>query len=241
MAYEGPFSNRIKDNMVQIIEMGIHFSVDSDGNTVPTTPQGSEGPIILDATEEYGKSYSAQVTTHPVSDKTDRADHYQVDPVTLQFSGVISNDSIRIYEWAAGLGVGTSRCQAYIQRLEKIFKEKILVEIRMPDTPSTENCMITSLSITRDSQWSNGFKVSITAQQIMLASGAITTAPNPIKQDAVSETPNSGSNTTKSTEVVKKADSSAKGYKFEIKQADLTPYSGAPNSQSSVPPLLQRR
>lgn len=241
MAYEGPFSNRIKDNTVQIIEMGIHFSVDSDGNTVTTTPQGSEGPIILDATEEYGKSYSAQVTTHPVSDKTDRADHYQVDPVTLQFSGVISNDSINIYEWADGLGVGTSRCQAYVQRLEKIFKEKILVVIRMPDTPSTENCMITSLSITRDVQWSNGFRVSITAQQIMLASGAITTAPNPIKQDAVAKTPNSGSNTSKNAKVVKEPTASSKGFEFRIKQGNQTPYVGAPKAQYDIPPLLQRR
>lgn len=241
MAYEGPFSNRIKDNMVQIIEMGIHFSVDSSGNTTPSTAQGSEGPIILDATEEYGKTYSAQLTTHPVSDKTDRADHYQVDPVTLQFSGVISNDSIRIYEWASGLGSGTSRCQAYIERLEKIFKEKILVEIRLPDAPSTENCMITSLSITRDSQWSNGFRVSITAQQFMLASGVITTAPNPIQKDAVAKTPNSGSNTTKNATVSKKASTGAKGYVYDIKQSDLTPFAGGPQTQSNIPPLLQRR
>lgn len=241
MAYEGPFSNRIKDNMVQIIEMGIHFSVSSNGGTTPANLQESEGPIILDATEEYGKSYSAQLSTHPVSDKTDRADHYQVDPVTIQFSGVISNDSIRIYEWAAGLGTGTSRCQAYIERLEKIFKEKILVEIRLPDAPSTQNCMITSLSITRDAQWSNGFKVSITAQQFILTSGSITTAPNPIKKDAVAKTPNTGSNTSRSTKVTKQAAKNVRGYEYKINQAELTPYSSAPNTQTSVPPLLQRR
>lgn len=238
MAYEGPFSNRIKDNLVQIIEMGVHFSLDGSGNPTQsseTTSQAGQGPIILDATEDFGKSYSAQLSTHPVSDKTDRADHYQLDPVTLNFSGVISNDSIKIYEWAQGLGTGTSRCQAYIERLEKIFSDKTLVEIRMPDVPSTKNCMITSLSITRDSQWSNGFRVSITAQQFMIASGTITTAPNPTKQDAVAKTPNSGSNSTKHA-TVKKVPSGSGNGAVDIKLSEFGPYSQAPKFSTGTTP-----
>lgn len=212
MPYEGPFSNRLPANLVRITEMGTSFLIPEEGAPVEEQPQqeGGEGispistpamevtnsqtpldPIILDATEDYGKSLSAQITSHPVGDKTDRADHYHVNPITIDISGVISNDKLHIYNWVRNLGQNV--LQQTVERLEGIVNKKILVRIEIPDTPVVDNCLITSLSITRDSRLSNGFRVNITAQQITVLTGEITKEPVPDKKDAVQEETNTGS------------------------------------------------
>jgi len=189
MAYEGPFSNRLPDNLVRIFESDKNFSADKSTK--------EEEPIILDATVSFTKNYSASISNNPVGDKSDRANHYHLEPLTINVSGVVSNDSVDIYSWAKSIG-GTARSQLIVERLEKIVKEKILINIFMPDSSKTENCLITSLSINRDAQWSNGFRIEIAAQQIKLITDEITGTPIPEKEDAVSEESNGGSSTGKS-------------------------------------------
>lgn len=217
MAYEGPFSNRLLGNLVHIVEMGLNFST--------TEEEANVEPIILDATIEFTKTFTAQVTTNPVGDKSDRADHYHLDPITINISGVVSNDSINVYEWARSFG-GTARAQQYVERMQRLFETKRLVEIRMPDGLTTENCLITSLTISRDPQWSNGFKVDISAQQIQVLTGEITKKPNNAKKDKVTKTAKKGTQSTTDATLKKGSDG-----EIDIKQQETT---------TTVPPLANR-
>lgn len=212
MPYEGPFSNRLPDNLVRITEMGTYFLIPEEGKpTAPVDIQQEEGlnppsmgqtkieaqkpPIILDATEEYSKNLAASVTSHPVGDKTDRADHYHVNPLTVELSGVISNDKLHVYNWVNNLS-GKSPIQQTVLRLEGLVNNKTLIRIEIPDTPTVENCMITSLSITRDNKLSNGFRVKLTAQQIMVIDEDILKEPAKDKKDSVQEKTESCNRTT---------------------------------------------
>lgn len=212
MPYEGPFSNRLADNLVRITAMGTSYVIPDKGEPVKETTQGEEGtspsmeasqtesapiPIILDATEEYGKNLSAQITNHPVGNKTDRADHYYVNPLTIDISGVISNDKLNsVYNWIKDRGKTT--LQQMVETLEKLVTEKQLVRIEIPDTPVVDNCLITSLSITRDSRMSNGFRVELSAQQIEVIKSDIIKEPVADKRDSTSETTKTGNRTTSS-------------------------------------------
>jgi len=179
MAYEGPFSKRQIDNMIHIVESDLQFS--AEGQAINTTP------IILDATDTFSKDITGRVTDNPVGDKSDRADNYRVYSPTVSFSGVISNDLIvslfgfgsatSLYDWAFSKEDTSARCQQYLERMEKIFNEKRLVSIRMPDGLTTDNCLITSLKISRDVNWSNGFRISVVAKQIQLLSVELKSTP----------------------------------------------------------------
>lgn len=197
MAYEGPFSKRQLDNLVQIVETELQFS--SDTQTTDTTP------IVLDATEQYSKSFTAKVTDNPVGDKSDRADNYRVYSPTLSFSGVISNDlmvslfglggATGVYDWAFGEEDSSARCQQFVERLDKIFQDKRMVSIRMPDGLTTNNCMITDLNITRDRSQQNGFKIAIKAKQLDVRTTVILSSPQPTSKDIVEEPSDAGNKT----------------------------------------------
>ena len=181
MALTLPFANRIKDNLVYIREQGIQFD-GKDG-------VGSED-IILDATTHYSKSWKGKATENPVGDKTDRADHYRTYSPNLSFRGVISEDAVGLYPWIKS--IGENRLVSMVERLEKLVKDKKLIEVYMPDGLATDNCVITSLEIRRDTNWSNGFYVNISLKQIQLVTGVTTSTPAPEDADLTAGETNTG-------------------------------------------------
>jgi len=198
------------NDVLYIKELGYNFS--------STSSEVDLIPIVLDATINYSKKYSATVSNSPVGNKTDRADHYRVKPSSISFSGNISNLDIGIYsEWAMNsvdastqrsnqedaknraeleeaLGNhtytsegGTSRAQQYVERLEKLIKNKVLIELRVPDGLTTTNCLLTSLDISRNTKSGDGFSISATATQIQIIDGVIISEPAPDIKDTVAK------------------------------------------------------
>lgn len=190
MANNQNFFNRKLDNQVYIIEQGLGLSDSGDELA------GASQPIILDATTDFSKKFSAQVTTNPVGDNTDVSDNYRVMPPTLSFSGVISNDVVNFYPWLNSTQSDT-RAQGYVERLQKIIEQKLLVECYMPDGLRTKNCMITEADIRRDKDWSNGFYVDITLKRIDIVTGSVTSKPSDETADGLEDTNQSGSKTTR--------------------------------------------
>lgn len=196
MAYEGPFSKRQLDNMVHIVETELQFSADGQVTNAD--------PIVLDATESFSKTTTGRVTDNPVGDKSDRGDHYRVYSPSLKFSGVISNDMMvsllglggatPVYDWLFS-EESEARCQQYIERLQKIFDEKRMVEIRMPDGLTTSNCLITSLTVSRAKGWDNGFRISIAAKQVQVSTDGIQATPIATEKDVVEEPVDAGNKT----------------------------------------------
>lgn len=184
MAYEGILYKRQIDNLVYIQETGLQFNGEVGVNDTD--------PIILDATEKFSKNIKGAASENPMADKSDRSDNYRVYNPTLKFSGVISNDTVSMYPWTGDSG---AKAQQLVQRLEKIFEDKKLVEIYMPDGLRTINCLLTSLDISRDVNWGNGFYIEITAKQIQLVYTNITTEPVTEDKDIVSGNKDGGDKT----------------------------------------------
>lgn len=190
MANNQRFFNRKLDNLVYIIEQGL--GVGDNGQEL----EGASSPIILDATTDFGKKFSAQTTSNPVGDKTDVSDNYRVMPPTLSFSGVISNDVVNFYPWLSSTQSDT-RAQEYVERIQRIIEQKLVVECYMPDGLRTKNCMITDFEARRDKSWSNGFYVDITLKRLDVVSGSVTRKPSDETADGLAGTVQSGSKTTR--------------------------------------------
>lgn len=196
------------NDVLYIKELGYSFST--------TGEEADPIPIVLDATTQYSKSYQAQVTDSPVGDKTDRSDHYRVKPPKLSFTGIISNLDIGIYsQWAMNSEsnqqvntqyreaggysasftspeTGFQRGQQYVERLERILRDKILIEVRVPRGLTTTNCLITNLDISTSRTIGDAFKIKVSVKQVDILQGHIVNKPAPDVSSVVTDSVDKG-------------------------------------------------
>ncbi len=141
---------------------------------LPDTELKTSNIIALTATEEYSRSEKASATSFPVGDRTDRADHeFTNETSTIRFSGVVAEDSIGRL---TTLDIATTP-QQYIERIRKIMIKKRLVTIYMPDGMTAANCIITDFTPSRNKEVSDGFRVNISAKQLILVEDEVTVIP----------------------------------------------------------------
>lgn len=109
--------------------------------------------------------WGAAVTSNPVEDGSDVADHIKVNPDTLEITGVISNASLsrwkgQFIERALNILDRESNVQRAFDRLRKLLENKqpVTVYTRYKTYP---NMVLTSLSIPRSKD--NGDAIEFTA------------------------------------------------------------------------------
>lgn len=130
--------------------------------------------IMLSATESFDKTEMATVTQYPISTGATVGDHHRFDGTTINFSGIISGAG-KIPSIPFGHEVVDSEAEVinYIKRLRSLVRRtggtSPLVSIYLPQSNGENNCIITSLKITRDASVSNGYKVDISARKLLLA------------------------------------------------------------------------
>ena len=131
--------------------------------------------IILSATETFDKTEAATLTQYPVSTGATVGDHYRFDGTTINFSGVIAGASTgNFLNPFSYEGIDNEAdVITYITKLRKLIRgtngESPLVTIYLPEGNGEANCVITNLRITKDSSFSNGYKVDVSARKLLLA------------------------------------------------------------------------
>lgn len=154
--------------------------------------------IILSATEEFSRTDTTTVTEHPISTGSRHTDHYNVNPATVSFRGVISPKLLSAFSAFDSISSNGLTPDAfnnlkapvtnYLTKVREIMinavkkNESPLFTAYLPDGNSIENCVITSFGITRDSKVSDGYYVDITVQEVFFAETKYSVVP---KNDTV--------------------------------------------------------
>ena len=141
----------------------------------PTVDRQTSEIIILSATETFDKTEAATLTQYPVSTGATVGDHYRFDGTTINFSGVIAGASTgNFLNPFSYKGIDNEAdVITYITKLKKLIRGtnggSPLVTIYLPEGNGEANCVITNLKITKDASVSNGYKISISARKLLLA------------------------------------------------------------------------
>lgn len=174
----------------------------------------------LSATENFKKAETATVTNNPVSSGGNVSDHYRWTETTINFTGVISDSPVGYVDYISSLPSSEDETKTivteYIRGLKALVrgtnktsdnkKGSPLVTIYLPDGNGEENCVITSLNISRDNKISNGYRVDVTAKKVQAAISTV--------RDVVISAEYAKETKTDSAPVEKSVDPSADRFEF---------------------------
>lgn len=140
-----------------------------------STPDFTEKTIVkMTATETYSKTESAVVSNFPVSENQNQGDHYRDRGAVINLSGIIAEEFLSIFN-AFSDAVTIESYIATVKSLIKMQKadgstfQNPLVTVYLPDGNYETNCVITSFKIDRNASISNGYRVSIALQKLLVA------------------------------------------------------------------------
>jgi hypothetical protein len=130
------------------------------------------GLVVLDASVTEVHSARATVTRHPVEAEQGTqsavSDNVQVDPLTVQIDGVVTNHPLE--NFAERLAFGdrseTQDVQAHLELLTTLLTGT-LITIRTT-LLTYEDMVLEQLSVTRDKEKGNALHLSATATQVRL-------------------------------------------------------------------------
>lgn len=163
----------------------------------------------LDATEEFTRNSKASVSSNPISDGTNANDNITVDPKDVSFSGIISDDKVKVYTDVSinlnsfnnkitdvteifNENISTETAASYVAAIDEIFDSKRLISISLPDGISFKEAVLTSFSVNRTKTEGNGFKISISAQEFIRAKRGLLTLSKKQFKDKTSGTKGKG-------------------------------------------------
>lgn len=140
-----------------------------------STPDFTGKDIVkMTATETYSKTESAVVSNFPVSENQNQGDHYRDRGAVINLSGIIAEEFLSIFN-AFSDAVTIESYIATVKSLIKMQKadgstfQNPLVTVYLPDGNYETNCVITSFKIDRNASISNGYRVSIALQKLLVA------------------------------------------------------------------------
>jgi len=127
------------------------------------------GVVTLDAAVRQLHKASAHVTRHPIEaeagSQSDVSDHVQVDPLSIQIEGVITNTPADFLGFNQTGGADLAQ-EAYQELLGKLLTGQIVTVVTsLMEYP---NMVLESVEVTRDKDNANSLHFSATATQITL-------------------------------------------------------------------------
>lgn len=144
-----------------------------------TLPSGEDVFYFLDSTSQVTASFPASLSRNPLANGKTVADNYIVEPVTLTYTGKITDIK------SANPAEGTKTTKQYLDGLNNIMRSgRPVSALYHVGRPEAENCFFTSLETTQDNvngyigassldgQPVNSYKISFTLQQALYARGA---------------------------------------------------------------------
>lgn len=144
-----------------------------------TLPSGEDVFYFLDSTSQVKASFPAKLSQNPLANGQTAADNYVIDPVTLTYSGRITDIK------SANPAEGTKTTKQYIDGLNNIRRSgRPVAALYHVGRPEAENCFFVTLETTQDSvngyigtssedgQTVNSYKINFTLQQALYARGA---------------------------------------------------------------------
>ena len=152
--------------------------------------------LKLHATTGYSLTRSSTMTSNPVADGSDRTDHYVNNIATIKLNGVIA-DNINPFRFNRN----EKTSQDYTEEVKRLQDSKSIVTVVLPEVGYFENCMIKSFSPSRKTATGLGSSVSITFQQLLVATIGNVRKVSLENTDALSAPNDSGSGNVTKTEM----------------------------------------
>ena len=171
------------------------------GRAEPTTISGnlSIGEIELDASLSESHQFDSEVTQYPVEDGSVITDHIQNRPDKLTINGFVSNTPVRLFSSVAIDLVRTSGNSGRFDALERIHRERVLVDIVTPLKSYTDMAM-ESLTVPRNAAIGDTLEFSATFIKVVKVSSELVTGENLLDvngaQDQASSTKDAGKQNT---------------------------------------------
>lgn len=191
-----PLFNKDTGNLVYIVP---HHDINQSqaqgrGGQAQVSTFDSGSALVLTATENFSKTETATVTNFPVSSNQNQGDHYRVNGATINFKGVISAQTLNLFNLITG--VPEVPLTSYITRVRETMRMLVkgdtnrspLVRIHLPDGNTEQNCLITSFKISRDAKTSNGYVVEVTAKQLLIADAGFSILPSDERHESKQQT-----------------------------------------------------
>lgn len=159
---------------MSIPQIGALAYITSQGQNYVTTaaPAGAGSAIITDASVNWSGTYKGDCTKQPVSDKTDRTDHYRVVNPSFTITGGISSATLSIYPWSFA-GNSDTRVGQYVQAVRDIILQKELCSVYMPDGLIANNCVIINAEFSKNAPNGNYMEVSLQIEQLQVIVGTV--------------------------------------------------------------------
>ena len=127
-----------------------------------------ESAILLSSTSQFKLSRRSEVSSFPVAkNNSTSSDNVREHGAVINISGVISDQLFGLAEFLFS-SQKTKSPEDYAAEIKKFQKERKLVSVHLPDGLTTNNCVITSSSFTRDKKVANGFNVELSLQELLI-------------------------------------------------------------------------
>lgn len=136
----------------------------------PTRPLGLPR-LEIDVLISKGETDSAKAAMHPVTGGEALTDEINFDPKTVSLDMIFSDLGPSIVSPG-----GAWRAQRLLEQLRGYYRAKALITLVLPDEPSLESMVLVGISTQRDRSTGKARPVSVTLQQIRIASLALVDA-----------------------------------------------------------------
>jgi len=144
--------------------------------TSPTDEGVQESNILaLSITEKYRRELSGKSSIFPVGDQTNRSDDFRANPDVFTFNGVVTPKALQLSFFSLNNFSRTPK--QYVKKLIALKNSKKLVTIHFPEGLGAANCTLERVTITRDADISDGYKISITAKKKNIANEKVQVIP----------------------------------------------------------------
>lgn len=131
---------------------------------VPTLPTGLP-PLELDVTVSIVDDESAAIATHPVEEGLALSDEISFSPRALSIECLF----LDLAPSSAGVS-GPARGERLLAQLRGLYRAKALLSLVQPDAPTLDNLVLRVISVRRDKATGRMRPVSISLQQLRIAS-----------------------------------------------------------------------
>lgn len=134
----------------------------------------------MDSTSSVSQNIKGTLSSSRVEDGQVSSDNYVTDPITVTFSGVISDiKALTNNNRAFNQQVSRRSTNDYLQTLKRVYKSKQPIGVSFSaENDFLDNCFFTSLNITQDQRhgvlyndgtFKGSYRLNFTLQQVRLA------------------------------------------------------------------------
>lgn len=136
----------------------------SRARLVPTSPIGLQ-PLELDVTVSVTDDETAAVAMHPVEEGLTLGDEINFSPRVVSVECLL----LDIAPSSAGVS-GPARGERLLAQLRTLYKSKARLSLVQPDSPTIDSLVLSRIGVRRDKSTGRMRPVSITLQQLRIAS-----------------------------------------------------------------------